>query len=830
MLPFRARGQRGITLIEIMLWCAIIAGATAAVFIFSKKATVTAAVETEQRQVEDIVKTVESLFATQPNFAALGTNGAAYLNARGATRSGLKLSSDGEGNAALITALGNGQLNLSAWDVVPVSGPVVPNSGYRLAYQGLTASECTRLVTATYPVAYQVSIGHNGLDDGSATDLALRGRLTGSPDAIAESCAGGTPTAFLYFAPARAIAATTPTTPPPAARCAPVHETQHIACPAGQIGTISQERDGACTGPGNTIVYTAWTTADDTCAPPPAGSPSVIVPSSPDDCAIVTFSEVGACPLGQTGHVLRTRTHDTCAGTYSPWTVASDSCVTPTTGVVCTPGAREQTIACPAGMTGAIVQTQSSHCTSQYGSPVWPTTWETISNTCTGSGGMCTVQREVGPIPCGAGSYGPWDGQHERLLNCVNATTQSPSWTAYSVLTPNLGCASCPATITEPSTTWAASSTACPSGYTGSQDWEYELVSTRTVSYNCPTGTTSIPSPSYSAWSSPVATGATRNFVDSCTPVATCSGNSSETQNVSTSGGCPSGYTGNQTWDRAQARSRTCNSGTWSAWSAWADTGSTSNFVDNCVVSTCSGASTQNQWLSTSSNCPAGSWGGTAWEYEQIQSRTCTSGTWGAWGSWSNSGATRNASGSCTACPSGSTESSTQWVASSAACPSGQTGSHSWEREQTHSRSVSYSCPAGTTSSPSPSYGSWSAWADTGNTRNTNNTCAPSTPTMCAVQTSFSSGLENGGDGQQTISYSLSSPPTYEDFTCFERDGCNPGTVLAPALTLYAWGALCQPGDTYMTVDRPFGYTTTDWVTSFTYEFACEPVSAGNCY
>lgn len=101
---------------------------------------------------------------------------------------------------------------------------------------------------------------------------------------------------------------------------------------------------------------------------------------------------------------------------------------------------------------------------------------------------------------------------------------------------------------------------------------------------------------------------------------------------------------------------------------------------------------------------------------------------------------------------------------------------------------------------------------------------------MCAVQTSFSSGLENGGDGQQTISYSLSSPPTYEDFTCFERDGCNPGTVLAPALTLYAWGALCQPGDTYMTVDRPFGYTTTDWVTSFTYEFACEPVSAGNCY
>lgn len=88
MATSSARGQRGITLIEIVLWCAIVAAAVVAVFVFGKKAAVTAAVETEQRQVADIVKTVDSIFATQPNFAALGTNGAVYLRER-AARSGL---------------------------------------------------------------------------------------------------------------------------------------------------------------------------------------------------------------------------------------------------------------------------------------------------------------------------------------------------------------------------------------------------------------------------------------------------------------------------------------------------------------------------------------------------------------------------------------------------------------------------------------------------------------------------------------------------------------------------------------------------------------------
>lgn len=816
MATSSARGQRGITLIEIVLWCAIVAAAVVAVFVFGKRAAVTAAVETEQRQVEDIVKTVDAIFATQPNFAALGTNGAVYLRER-AARSGLKFETNEDGDPILTTGLGGGSLTLSSWDAVPPSGPAIPNSGYRLAYQGLASNECAKLVTATYPVAYQVSAGQDGLNDASATSLATRGQMTVSPADIAENCAAGEvdATVFLYFYPARAIAGATPTTPAPAARCNPVHETQSVACPAGQIGTITQERDGTCTGPGNTLVYTVWTTTNDTCAAPPANAIPAVVPAIPDDCALTTFSEVGSCATGQTGHILRTRTYDTCARTYTPWTVATDSCASPPAGATCTPSSRQQTIACPPGLSGVIVQSQSSSCPTANGAPVWPPSWNTVSNTCSGSPGMCTVQREVGPVPCGAGSYGPWTGERERFLNCINATTQSPIWTGYTVLTPNLSCVSCPPNITETSITWSADSAACPSGYTGSQDWEYETVRTRTVSYNCPAGTTTLPAATYGTWSSPTATGTIRNFIDNCA-AATCTGSSTDTQTVATTGACPTGYTGNQTWDREQSRSRTCNAGTWSAWGAWSDTGTTNNFVDNCTPATCTGSSSETQWVPTTGACSAGYWGTPSWEREQMRSRTCTSGTWSAYGAWSDTGVTRNATGPCAACPASYTETGTQWVASSAACPAGYSGSNTWEREQTHSRSVSYSCPAGTTSSPAPSYGGWSGWTDTGSTRNTVNTCAP--VAMCAVVVSNNYSVESGGDGRELASYSING--AWTNASCYERDhNCSPSSIFSVG----AWAAACRSGDEYWLTSSPFGYTSTDWVNQVESVYHCQP-------
>lgn len=100
-------------------------------------------------------------------------------------------------------------------------------------------------------------------------------------------------------------------------------------------------------------------------------------------------------------------------------------------------------------------------------------------------------------------------------------------------------------------------------------------------------------------------------------------------------------------------------------------------------------------------------------------------GVWSAWSTWSATASWTTASSSCTKCPASSTQTQNDWEPRSAACPSGQSGSHTWEEVRTRSRSVSYSCPAGTTSIPAPTYGTYSAWSWTGTRRNEVNTCKP---------------------------------------------------------------------------------------------------------
>ena len=726
MATLTPRGQRGITLIEIVLWCAIVAAAVVAVFVFGKKASVTAAVETEQRQVEDIVKTVDSIFATQPNFAALGTNGAVYLRER-AARSGLKFQTNDAGDPILATGLGSGSLTLSSWDAVPPSGPAVPNSGYRLAYQGLAPSECSKLVTATYPVAYQVSAGQDDLNDSSATNLATRGQMTVSPTVIAENCAAGdgNATVFLYFYPARAIAGATTPTPLPAARCAPVHERQNVACPAGQTGTVTQERDGTCTGPGNTMVYTVWTTTTDTCQAAPTTPATVTPPTAPDMCTIVSFTNVVACSAGQTGQIIQTRSLDTCAGTYTPWTTTSTMCQNAAGPATCTPSSDTQTLGCAPGETGSIQQSRTSSCSSPTATPTW-SAWETVSATCRGSS-TCQPQRETGPVPCASGQYGAWSGERERFRRCTNATTQAPGWDAWSVVTPNYGCTSCPPNITDTTTQWVTQSTPCPVGQVGSYTWEEEQVSSRTTSYSCPAGTTALPSPSVSPWGAWVNTGATRNVFNTCAP-ATCSGNANESQWLGTSGTCPVGQSGSYTWEYERSRSRTCNAGTWTAWGGWTSTGATRNVVNTCAPSaTCVAPAPEWRELPYKAACPAGMTGtGSNWKTGEQRTWSCPSPTGSpvasAW-VWDGTGGVFVDNGDCTTTTCSGPSSESQWPSTSGTCPVGQTGTYTWEYEQTRTRT----CNAGT-------WSTWGGWTTTGATRNVVNTCAPSGPSgRCTV-------------------------------------------------------------------------------------------------
>ena len=118
-----------------------------------------------------------------------------------------------------------------------------------------------------------------------------------------------------------------------------------------------------------------------------------------------------------------------------------------------------------------------------------------------------------------------------------------------------------------------------------------------------------------------------------------------------------------------------------------------------------------------------------------------------AWSAWTDTGATRNQVNTCTNCPAPSTQTQTQWVGASAACPAGQVGSYTWEAEQSQTRTLSYNCPAGTSTLPPATVGGWSAWANTGATRNAVNTCAPPAVTCTAATRHFRSvnipGLSN---------------------------------------------------------------------------------------
>lgn len=528
------RGQRGITLIEIILWCAIVAAAVVAVFVFGKKASVTAAVETEQRQIEDVVQTVNSLFALQPDFSALGTNGivgAKYLKDH-APRSGLKFSEDSAGRPALMTSLGDGQaqLRLVKSNLNPTTlqpDATQPANTMVLQYMNITSEECVRLIGAAMPIATRAVVGHYTGDPDSPTSAlvaGLRGSLTAHKDVIASKCAapaGQRSLVHLYFMPARATASAAAPAPPPAARCNPVHEKQNVACPAGQVGTVTQERDGACTGAGNTMVYTVWTTTNDTCQAAPTPPATVTPPSTPDDCTIITATRVQACPIGQIGQIVQSSQQDTCAGTSTPWVTTSNSCQPQPPSATCSPSTQQQTLACPAGQGGQVVQTRSSTCATSTSAPSW-SPWATVSNTCTtsctqGGSSCCTVKRETQPgAACAAGTYGT-AGEQERFLGCANAMTQSASWTPWQDFTGG-SCTACPATNTETNTRWVARSVKCADGVTDARTYEAEQAQTRSVSYSCPAGTTALPPPNYSAWSGWTDTGAERNSVTNVCP------------------------------------------------------------------------------------------------------------------------------------------------------------------------------------------------------------------------------------------------------------------------------------------------------------------------
>ena len=167
------------------------------------------------------------------------------------------------------------------------------------------------------------------------------------------------------------------------------------------------------------------------------------------------------------------------------------------------------------------------------------------------------------------------------------------------------------------------------------------------------------------------------------------------------------------------------------------------------TVAACSAPASWTQTESRSAICAAGQAGTVTERRTATHSYTCPE-AWDApvqtvspWSAWTVSSST------CAACPAPSTQTDTQWVGTSSTCPSGQLGTITWEYQQTRSRSLSYNCPAGTTSLPAATLGAWSSWSNTGATRAYSNTCAAAcsapAPSSIAISRSLANETRDAG-------------------------------------------------------------------------------------
>lgn len=491
---------------------------------FAQKASVSAAVKSEQDQIEKIVSTVESVFMTQPDFSSLGGNGASYL--RNNSTTSLQFSLDETGHTVISTPLGSGRVHLSSSQFDISGQPNIPGNSFSLRYTDLSAGECISLVTSSHTRSMRVDVGA-GPVQGSDTLVSLNGKMEVAPDRLATLCrsSGQKSWVELTFSPPRALASSASPVLPPSSTCRPDEQTQLANCPAGQVGSIVQKRFGNCSGPGNTMVYTAWHTVEDTCQDQAVEHPTEKPEEIPHSCGISTSTMPEPCPVGEIGQIIKTQTVNTCTGVVGPWEVVSDSCQAPAPIAACHPGVRQEVVGCPAGQGGQIIRALSSSCATALSDPSWSS--QVVSNTCTtscvSSGTCCRPQRQVRTTddPCPSGTYGNSNAQQERYRSCLSPTVQG-GWSSWQTLSTSGGCTACPSPANQTQTRWTKRTGSCPDGQTGTVSWEVNQTRARVVSYSCPSGTTSLPSPSYGTWGAWTDTVQTRNHESSCEAISSC--------------------------------------------------------------------------------------------------------------------------------------------------------------------------------------------------------------------------------------------------------------------------------------------------------------------
>ena len=150
--------------------------------------------------------------------------------------------------------------------------------------------------------------------------------------------------------------------------CSNQTEYQSLSCQPHYSGAVNQSRTYTCSSQS----WGPWTTTSNNCTP------------DPPTCQSSFSTRTLSCQPHFSGLISQTNTV-TCPDPYgSPvetgYITTSNSCAPdPAT---CSPSVQTQSVACPVGYNGTIIQNRSSSCSDPYGSPTW-TSWSTTSDTCT---------------------------------------------------------------------------------------------------------------------------------------------------------------------------------------------------------------------------------------------------------------------------------------------------------------------------------------------------------------------------------------------------------------------------------------------------------------
>lgn len=329
-----------------------------------------------------------------------------------------------------------------------------------------------------------------------------------------------------------------PITPiPPSSQCIETTETQIGNCPATQIGYVVNTRTKECPSG----QWGGWTTTLRACNNPLPISPS---------CAFdpITDKETSsiACPSGQGGSISRER-YRNCNGSgikeWGEWKTVNNSCAATcvTLGTCCTPGRLERpaNAPCPINSYGTRtgVEQQYSRCASATETPVWSGIWDMkgssivgVCHTCPANSSSTLERTEPRTGACPAGTFGnqTWEAIFKQTVNisyaCNSSANQTDpgrsetygNWVESGSRNHNQNCSTCPTPYNETDEQWVRVDYGCPVGYSGQNGFDKQQHRQRAISFSCPSGQTTPPSPNVGAWGGWYDTGAQRNQVNSC--------------------------------------------------------------------------------------------------------------------------------------------------------------------------------------------------------------------------------------------------------------------------------------------------------------------------